>query len=142
MDGRPFTPAELDYLGSQRLGRLATVAPDGTPQNNPVGFVVNEALGTIDISGWNLTASRKFRNLVSNPKVAFVVDDVASVDPWEVRGVEVRGFAEALEGDGALTASVRRPVIRIWPRRIISWNVGADQPRMRGRDVPGPLRAA
>jgi pyridoxamine 5'-phosphate oxidase family protein len=141
MDERPFTSAELDYLRSQRLGRLATVARNGAPQNNPLGFVVNEALGTIDISGWNLTASKKFRNLRSNPNVAFVVDDIASSDPWEVRGVEIRGVAEALDEVGP-TATVRRPVIRVWPRRIISWNVGADHSRMQGRDAPGPRTAA
>jgi len=35
MDNAPFTDAELAYPASQRLGRLATVAPDGAPQNNP-----------------------------------------------------------------------------------------------------------
>jgi pyridoxamine 5'-phosphate oxidase family protein len=142
MDPRPFTFAELDYLGSQRLGRLATVSGDGAPQNNPVGFVVNEALGTIDISGSNLTASKKFRNLRSNPNVSFVVDDIASTDPWEVRGIEVRGIAEALDGHGAPGATVRRPVIRVWPRRIISWNVDDEVPGMLGRDVSDPRTAA
>lgn len=47
----PFTPTELDYLGSQRLGR-----------------------------------------------VAFVVDDIASVEPWRVRCVEIRGHAEGTGG--------------------------------------------
>ena len=142
MDGTPFTPAELAYLRSQRLGRLATSAPQGALQNNPVGFAVNETLGTVDISGLNLTASRKFRNVRSKPNVAFVVDDIASLDPWEVRGVEIRGVAEALDGDGVAEATVRRPVIRIWPRRIVSWNVGNEEPGMHGRDVPGPRRAA
>jgi pyridoxamine 5'-phosphate oxidase family protein len=142
MNGKPFTTAELAYLRSQRLGRLATAARDGTLQNNPVGFSVNETLGTVDISGLNLPASRKFRNLRSDPNVAFVVDDVASLDPWEVRGVEIRGVAEALDGDGGPRNTVRRPVIRIWPRRIISWNVGNEEPGMRGRDVPDPRSAA
>jgi pyridoxamine 5'-phosphate oxidase family protein len=142
MDGKPFTPGELDYLRSQRLGRLATAGPNGALQNNPVGFAVNETLGTVDISGLNLTATRKFRNLRSNPNVAFVVDDIASVDPWEVRGIEIRGVAEALDGDGAPEAGVHRPLIRIWPRRIISWNVGNEVPGMWGRDLPGPRRAA
>lgn len=51
-----FTVAELDYLASQRLGRLATVGPDGAPQNNPVGFSVNAEDGTIDIGGRQLGA--------------------------------------------------------------------------------------
>jgi hypothetical protein len=46
-----FTEAELPYLRSQRLGRLATVAADGFLQNNPVGFVVGEAAGVINIGG-------------------------------------------------------------------------------------------
>ena len=45
-----FTDAELGYLGSQRLGRLATVDAEGAPQNNPVGFRYNPALATLDIS--------------------------------------------------------------------------------------------
>jgi pyridoxamine 5'-phosphate oxidase family protein len=32
-----FTDTEIDYMASQALGRLATVAPDGTVQVNPVG---------------------------------------------------------------------------------------------------------
>jgi pyridoxamine 5'-phosphate oxidase family protein len=32
-----LAPVERAYLESQRLGRLATVAADGQPQNNPVG---------------------------------------------------------------------------------------------------------
>ena len=38
---KTFTDAELAYLSSQRLGRLATVDVDGAPQNNPVGFGYN-----------------------------------------------------------------------------------------------------
>ncbi len=44
-----FTDGELAYLRSQRLGRLATLAPDGTLQNNPVGFSVDEQAGVIDL---------------------------------------------------------------------------------------------
>jgi hypothetical protein len=33
-----FTEREIAYLRQQRLGRLATVAKDGTVQNNPAGF--------------------------------------------------------------------------------------------------------
>ena len=46
-----FTSIEHRYLTSQQRGCLATVAPDGTPQNKPVGFRCNAALGTIDIYG-------------------------------------------------------------------------------------------
>jgi pyridoxamine 5'-phosphate oxidase family protein len=33
-----FSDAEIDYLGSQRLGRLATVGHDGMPHVVPVAF--------------------------------------------------------------------------------------------------------
>ena len=33
-----FTDVELDYLSTQRLGRLATAQSDGTLQVSPVGF--------------------------------------------------------------------------------------------------------
>src|ERR1700728_2785497 len=81
-----LTEPQVAYLTSQRLGRLATIAPDGTLQNNPVGFHYNAELGTIDIFGYRMGATRKFRNVAANPNIAFVVDDIASVDPWVVRG--------------------------------------------------------
>jgi len=134
-----FTDSELAYLASQRLGRLATVAPSGAPQNNPVGFSVNAELGTIDIFGFNLDKSKKYRNVKANPKVAFVVDDLASVDPWVVRGVEIRGIAEALEGVGP---QMSQHVIRVHPKRIISWGVDPGSLRMSARDVTGGTNEA
>ncbi len=130
-----FTDSELAYLAGQRLGRLATVSPSGALQNNPVGFWVNADLGTIDIFGLNLAKSKKYRNVKGNPKVAFVVDDLASVDPWVVRGVEVRGLAEALEPVAPPIAHMSHQVIRVHPRRIISWGVDPGSLGMSGRDV-------
>jgi pyridoxamine 5'-phosphate oxidase family protein len=138
-----FTDSELAYLAGQRLGRLATIGPSGAPQNNPVGFSVNAELATIDIFGFNLAKSKKFRNLKGNPNVAFVVDDLASVDPWVVRGVEVRGTAEALDGVKPPIAHMSSQVIRVHPKRIISWGVDPYLPNMSARDVPGsPNEAA
>ena len=131
-----FTKAELDYLGTQRLGRLATVRPDGTPQNSPVGFFYNEKLGTIDIGGHGMGRSRKFHNVVAGSDVAFVVDDIASVDPWEVRGVEIRGRAEALTDQEPPMPGFSGELIRIHPRRIISWGLGESAPyRTNSRDI-------
>lgn len=124
-----FTEHELAYLRTQRLGRLATVRPDGTVQNNPVGFGYNEKLQTIDIGGRNMAASRKFRNVAAGSKVAFVVDDIVSLDPWTVRCVEIRGDAEALTAPADSAAHVRGPIIRIHPRRVLSFGV---EPVTRG----------
>jgi Pyridoxamine 5'-phosphate oxidase len=60
MDRLSLTPVELDYLRSQRLGRLATVDGGGAPQNNPVGFFIDEATSQVLIGGFNLAQSRKF----------------------------------------------------------------------------------
>jgi pyridoxamine 5'-phosphate oxidase family protein len=118
-----FTPGELEYLESQRLGRLATAQPDGTLQVSPVGFRYNPGEGTIDISGYNMSASRKFRNVAANGRVAFVVDDVASVQPWRVRCLEIRGRAEAIDAPGGTADGVDGSLIRIHPQRIISFGI-------------------
>jgi pyridoxamine 5'-phosphate oxidase family protein len=121
-----FTEAELAYLRSQRLGRLATEAPDGTLQNSPVGFQVDAEAGVINIHGRDLGNTRKFRNVIANGKVAFVVDDLFSVTPWTPRCFEVRGTAEALTGQEPPNPYFSHEVIRIHPRRIISWGMGPD----------------
>jgi len=113
----------IAYLQSQRLGRLATVDGDGAPQNNPVGFSYNDELGTIDIGGRNMGASRKFRNVAGNPKVAFVVDDLASVQPWRPRCVEIRGRAEALRDLAGQPSGLSAEIIRVYPERVISFGL-------------------
>src|SRR5438874_8306498 len=128
-----LTADELAYLGTQRIGRLATVDPSGAPQNNPVGFVVDDETGLVLIGGLNMAKSRKFRNAKGNPNVAFVVDDLVSVDPWTVRGVELRGTAEALEDADPPRRGMSRELLRITPRWIASWGIDPANPRMRVR---------
>jgi len=120
-----FTDNEIDYLRSQRLGRLATVGPDGTPHAVPVGFRLEG--DAIEIGGMNLARSKKFRDLRRRPRAAFVVDELVSTDPWRPRGLEIRGRAETFEeggnrfGDGWDAAW-----IRIVPERIIAWGLDTD----------------
>jgi pyridoxamine 5'-phosphate oxidase family protein len=68
-----FTDKEIEYLLSQRLGRLATVRPDGAPQIAPVGFRYNSELDVIDIGGRYLSQTKKFRNILENPHVSLVI---------------------------------------------------------------------
>ncbi|MGZ4609265.1 MAG: PPOX class F420-dependent oxidoreductase [Actinomycetes bacterium] len=121
-----LSPAERAYLASQRLGRLATVDPHGQPQNNPVGFFVEAELGVIDIGGRAMGRTKKFRNVQSQPLVSLVVDDLASVRPWRVRGVEIRGHAEALTDWQPPFPYYSREAIRIHPSKIISWGLDSD----------------
>lgn len=122
-----FTQAELDYLATQRIGRLATISPDGQVQNNPTNFFVDGGAGTIVIGGHALGTSKKFRNVLLGSTVAFVVDDLATVDPWAPRGIEIRGTAVALKDHEPPLPYFSREIIKITPIKIVSW--GLDGPR-------------
>lgn len=135
MDRMSLTELEREYLSTQQLGRLATVGPKGDPQNNPVGFAYNAETGTIDIRGWNLAKSRKYRNLRDNDQVAFVVDDLASVQPWRVRGIEIRGRAEAAVAKAPEGSHFGDDVIRVHPRVVFSWGIDPDVEGMTKRTV-------
>jgi pyridoxamine 5'-phosphate oxidase family protein len=122
-----FTAAEITYLQSQRLGRLATVGPDGQPHVVPVGFRYNPELDTIDIGGHDFAKRKKYRDVQRNPRVAFVVDDLASVSPWRPRMIEIRGVAEIVESGGEQVIPGFDPqMFRIRPRRIASIGIEGD----------------
>jgi len=133
----PFTPKELEFMQSQRLGRLATVTPDGRPQNAPVGFRYNAELGTIDIGGGNMSRSKKFRNIQQNPYVAFVIDDMLL--PRKPRGVEIRGKAQGLDQGGKVIFGEDynrdQAIIRITPEQIIGWGIDTDPYQPNNRKV-------
>lgn len=121
-----FTPAEIAYLQSQRLGRIATVGPDGKPHVVPVGFRYNPQHDTIDVGGHDFAKRKKFRDVQHNPWVAFVVDDLATVNPWRPRGIEIRGEAEILGTGGTdVVPNFDQEMFRIKPRRIVSWGIEA-----------------
>ncbi len=131
-----FTPAEIAYLQGQLLGRLATVGADGQPHVVPVGFRYNPDTDTIDIGGHGFAKRKKFRDVRYNPRVAFVVDDVPSVQPWRARGIEVRGEAEVLETGGTIIRPDFDPAMfRIRPTRIVSWGLEGDGFSSNARSV-------
>ncbi len=120
-----FTPAEVSYLQSQRLGRLATVGPDGQPHVVPVEFRYNPQTGTIDVGGRGGFARRKkWRDVTDNARVAIVFDDVVVGPPRQVRGLEVRGNAEMLASGGeTIIPGFDLEVFRIRPVRVVSWGI-------------------
>ena len=119
-----FTPGEISYLQSQRLGRIATVGADGQPHVVPVGFRYNPELDTVDIGCHGFAGRKKFRDVRQNPRVAFVVDDVVSVTPWQVRGIEIRGEAEILETGGqSVMPFFDAEMFRIRALRVVSWGL-------------------
>jgi pyridoxamine 5'-phosphate oxidase family protein len=129
-----FSDAEIEYMRSQRLGRLATVNTVGEPHVVPVSFRYNPELDAIDIGGHGMSDSKKFRDILHNSNVAFVIDDV--LPPWQPRFLEVRGRAEQVfEGGESFGQGFAPEMIRIFPRRIISFGLSAG-----GESVPRSSR--
>lgn len=138
-----FSAAELDYLDSQPLGRVATVDASGRPHVMPVGVFHDPATDSLVIgSVANMAASKKFRDAAANPHIAVVVDDLARVEPWTPRGIEVRGRVVAHTGGGAevgkrvgASFSFDDAYLEVRPRRIIAWGIDSDSFSAVARDV-------
>lgn len=140
-----FTEAELAYLESQPLGRLATVGPGGRPHVAPVGVFYDPEADAIVVAGHagsGFGASRKFRDALAHPEVAYLVDDLASTDPWTPRGIEVRGTAETFtDGGEALGARITDVMpfdpawLRIRARRVLAWGLDGGSFELSARDV-------
>lgn len=140
MTAEVFDAAHARYLGTQRHGVLATIAANGRPQAKPVGFRHDRQWGTIDVPGHDMERSAKFRNVAVNPHVAFTVGDVP--DPAAgaegVRFMEIRGVAVQTRLDEPLTPGTSRWIIRIHPRRLVSYNVagpGVHTTELGGEEV-------
>jgi pyridoxamine 5'-phosphate oxidase family protein len=112
-----FTELEIEYLGGQRLARLACASSSGQPDVSAVGFGLD---GDAIISGGlDLTKTIRYRFLKENPRATIVIDDLASVEPWKPRGVKVRGRATVEDVGGSLR-------IRIEPEVVWSWGINQD----------------
>jgi pyridoxamine 5'-phosphate oxidase family protein len=137
-----FTDAEIEFLNSQRLGRLATVGADGMPHVVPVAVFYDpeaEALVIGANAGYGeavMTKSKKFRDAQRQPKVAIVVDAPSP------RILEVRGEAEThLDGGEDIGRRLDAPFrfseawIRVRPRRIVAVGVNDGPFGTSARDV-------
>ena len=98
-----LSEAERAYLGSERIGRLATVGPTGFPHVMPVRYTLTEE-GALEFDADGI----KLRNLTREPRVAFVVD---SMGPR--RGVAIQGTASVIGPERA----------RLEPQRTYSWGL-------------------
>lgn len=115
-----FTDAERAYLLSQKVARLGTASVTGRPDVAAVRFrLVGDV---IDIGGRVNPATYKWHNVVNNPRASVTIDDVASEDPWVVRGIKIFGRAEAVEREGTTGR------ILVHPEVIWSWNVNEGAP--------------
>lgn len=129
-----FNDAELAYLKTQKLGRLGTVNKAGEPQVAAVGFRYNAEFDSIDIGGYDMETSQKFRNIARNGLASFLVDDV--LPPWKTRSLEIRGEAQALnEGGESSAPGMSQAIIRIIPKRIIFWDASVEPAVSSRRNV-------
>jgi pyridoxamine 5'-phosphate oxidase family protein len=129
-----FSDDEVAYLKAQPLARLATVGADGQPDVAPVGF---EFDGTYFwVGGRAPENTRKFRNVrAGHGKVALVVDDLVTTDPWTPRGLRVYGTGELMRREGRFGSGM---YMRIKPEISWSWNL-AGHPYGSGPSA-GPKR--
>ncbi|WP_260848655.1 PPOX class F420-dependent oxidoreductase [Streptomyces sp. SLBN-118] len=104
----PFTDAEIAYMRSQPLARVATLSPDGRqPDVVPLAFEFDGTYFWVGGTGSAVAGTRRFRNVrAGNHDVALVIDDLVSLDPFIARGVRVYGLAED---------PVERVGMRSWP---------------------------
>jgi pyridoxamine 5'-phosphate oxidase family protein len=136
-----FTDAEIRFLARQPLGHLSTIGPDGTPQVKPLDFTYNAELRTIDITGFAMGSSAKYRNVQANPRVAFVVDEVTEQSMEGAHFLEVRGFAETATHEPT-DPHLAPELIRIHPRRVLAYNVDPSRPGLQTRDVTDANQSA
>ena len=120
-----FTEEEIAYLRSQPLARLATTGPEGQPDVMPVAFEYDGSVFWIGGSGESVLATRKFVNVRSGrPRIALVVDDMVSFDPFIARGIRVYGDADGPVERTGLTGPGF--YLRITPRVSWSWNMAGE----------------
>jgi pyridoxamine 5'-phosphate oxidase family protein len=119
-----FTDEEIAYLRSQPLGRLATLGAGGQPDVVPVAVEVDGPFLWVG-GGATVRGTRKFRNIASgNHKVALVVDDLVSIEPFIARGIRVYGDAEQpFERIGMVGPGT---YLRITPTVSWSWNLAGE----------------
>ncbi|HEY1455341.1 MAG TPA: pyridoxamine 5'-phosphate oxidase family protein [Candidatus Dormibacteraeota bacterium] len=98
-----FSGAELEFLRSQRIARIATVGPSGWPHVVPVMYAVDDS-GSLefDVDGV------KLRNLQAEPRAAMVVDAMGPK-----RGLTLQGRVTLIGPERA----------RLEPTRKFSWGL-------------------
>lgn len=128
-----FSQNEIEYLKSQRIARIATLSVSSEDKRSiqpdvvPVGFDFDGEY--LYVSGMNILKSTKYKNILKNNRVAVVIDDLKTVDPWDPRGIRIYGVADVVTRQGGYmdqTGHTEHQYIRIQPSKKWSW--GIDEP--------------
>ena len=120
-----FTDEEIAYFTSQPLARFATVGPDDQPDVVPVAFELDGGVIWVGGVGESVLGTRKFRNVAAGrARVALVVDDLVSLDPFVARGIRVYGEAAGpVERVGLVGPGY---YLRVTPTVSWSWNLAGE----------------
>lgn len=113
-----FTPAEVEYINSQPLGRIATASPKGRPDVAAIGYDFD---GTyFYISGRRNEVTQKYKNAKRNPRASLVIDDLATIRPWRPRGIKIFGDVDFVTRTGYVG---EKEYLRIKPTRKHAWGL-------------------
>ena len=120
-----FTDEEIAYLQSQPLARLASIGADDQPDVVPVGYEFDGTVFWVGGVGGSVLETRKFRNIqAGRQKVALVIDDLVSFDPFIARGIRIYGEADGpVERTGMVGPGF---YLRITPSTSWSWNMASE----------------
>jgi pyridoxamine 5'-phosphate oxidase family protein len=129
-----FSQKEIEYIKSQRLARIATAAPSSKEEQGeyitiqpdvvPVGFDFDGDY--FYVGGMNILKSTKYKNVLKNNKVAIIIDDLKSIDPWDPRGIKIYGTADVVTRQGGYMDGTGHPnptYIRVKPDKKWSWGI-------------------
>ena len=101
------------YLRGQCLGVLGTLSRDNEQQGALVGYAVTSDL---EILFDTVRTSRKYGNMIANPRVSFTVGN--TVGKGDERTVQYEGIAEELAGES---------LARFQPVYFATWPDGVDR---------------
>jgi pyridoxamine 5'-phosphate oxidase family protein len=135
-----FSGKEVEYIKSQSIARIATVAEVKARSVNkledsfskivqpdvvPVGFHFDGEY--FYVGGFDMPRSTKYKNVLRNSSIALVIDDLKSIKPWQPRGIRVYGDAEITTRQGASLEDYGYfetvYLIKITPRKKWSWGI-------------------
>ncbi len=121
-----FSVAEVNYLRTQRLARIASASAKGIPEVSPVGFEFDGKDFWVGSHSQEIfLRTRRYNNITGgNNRISLVVDDLASVNPWRPRGIKVTGIAEVTDHNGMFGSG---KYFRITPRVTASWGIEPSQ---------------
>jgi PPOX class probable F420-dependent enzyme len=137
----PLTPEARAFVDEQRVGRLATVDPDGAPHVVPICYALLDdgcLYMAVDEKPKRTERLQRLGNIEGDARFALVIDRYD--DDWSrLAWVMVRGRGAVLESGGAHAAAIEalrgryeqyrsmdldgRPLLRLTPDRVNTWGL-------------------